>query len=281
MTSLTPSVPIDLQTGTTPVQQIVGRNPGPMTGPGTNSYLIGAEVLCLLDPGPADAVQLEVFLNIIGERELRYILVTHTHRDHSPGAAALQQATGAAVVGLPAPAGAGHDKTFKPGVDWQPGDEIDCGEYQVRLIHTPGHASNHICYLLLPNQLLFTGDHVLEGTTSVILPPDGDMNAYLTSLQELRAMPLRALAPGHGRLIDNPQQEIDGLIAHRQRREDKIVASLRQLGPCREKELVKLVYDDVAKHLIPLAMKTQLAHLIKLNQEGRATQNNEQWQLII
>jgi len=120
-----------------PVWRILGRNPGPMTGPGTNSYLIGESRLCLIDPGPKDSVQLQNFLDLIGGRGLDYILATHTHGDHSPGAAALQEATGAELVGLPAPATGHNDTSFQPIRQWRHGDTLDCGEYSIRLVHTP------------------------------------------------------------------------------------------------------------------------------------------------
>jgi len=262
-----------------PVKRILGRNPGPMTGPGTNSYLIGRDRLCLLDPGPRDDIQLESFMQAIGDACLEYILITHTHPDHSPAALKLQQLTGAKLVGLPAPPVAGHDQTFVPERQWQDGEIIDCDEYSVQLLHTPGHVSNHICYLLIEERMLFTGDHVLQGTTSVILPPDGDMGAYLNSLQRLQGLGLRALAPGHGDIMHEPEVEIAGLIAHRLKREQKVIAGLVTLGRCNLEQLVSIVYDDVAAHLIPWAKKTLLAHLIKLERDDVLTVVDDFWQL--
>ncbi len=270
---------IAVATNSVPVKRILGRNPGPMTGPGTNSYLIGTQSLSLLDPGPADEVQLHSFLEAIGTATLKYILITHTHGDHSPGALALQEATGATLVGRKAPEVAGHDRTFVPDKIWQDEEIIDVGEYTIQLIDTPGHASNHICFLLREEQLLFTGDHVLQGTTSVILPPDGDMAAYLDALARLKNMPLTALAPGHGEIMSEPQAEIEKLIAHRLKREQKVLTGLNSLGACGLDELVLRVYDDVAAHLIPWAKKTLLAHLIKLEREQKISQANELWQL--
>ena len=144
-----------------------------------------------------------------------------THGDHSPGAMPLAEATGAEIVGLPAPQALGQDHSPVFGNDWKHGDIIDLGQYQIELIHTPGHVSNHFCYLLQQEQLLFTGDHVLQGTTSVILPPDGDMSDYLSSLAMLQEKELRFLAPGHGGVMEDPQAEIAKLIAHRLGREKK------------------------------------------------------------
>tara|TARA_B110000879_G_scaffold114378_1_gene152416 strand:- start:2638 stop:3393 length:756 start_codon:yes stop_codon:yes gene_type:complete len=250
-----------------------------MTGPGTNSYLIGQERLSLLDPGPANETQLQNFLQAIGGATLENILITHTHADHSPGALALQEATGARLVGLKAPDVIGHDKTFAPDRLWCDEETIDCGEYSVQLIATPGHVSNHICFLLKQEQLLFTGDHVLQGTTSVILPPDGDMTVYLNALERLLLIPLKALAPGHGTVMRQPHLEIEKLIAHRLKREKKVVAGLESLGAVSLDELVLTVYDDVAKQLIPWAKRTLLAHLLKLQQDERVQYNNGLWEM--
>lgn len=279
MTDFVASEPVAVGDTRVPVFRILGRNPGPMTGPGTNSYLMGSERLCLLDPGPLDPEQLQSFLRILGERRLDYILLTHTHGDHSPAAAPLAEATGAEVIGLPAPDAIGQDHTFQPQRQWHHGDVLDLGEYQIELLHTPGHVSNHICYLLREENLLFTGDHVLQGTTSVILPPDGNMTDYLNSLRLLQQLDLRYLAPGHGGLMTQPQEEISKLIAHRLKREDKIVASMRSLGASKLDKLVLLAYDDVAPHLIPWAKKTLTAHLVKLQDEGRAIFDDPLWSL--
>ncbi len=272
--------PVTLERFRVPVTRILGRNPGPMTGPGTNSYVVGKESQCLIDPGPLDDAQYDSFMAAIGAQPLAYILVTHTHGDHSPGALRLHQATGAELVGLPAPDVPGHDRSFQPARQWQHNDVIDCGSYSIKLLHTPGHVSNHICFLLQEEQLLFTGDHILQGTTSVILPPDGDMSDYLESLQHLQTLPLRALAPGHGDIMFNPHEEICNLIAHRLRREQKVLAKLETSGAVDLNTLVLSVYDDVAPHLLPWAKRTLLAHLVKLQKEQRVDCQQERWQLI-
>lgn len=280
MMGFEPGVPTPVADTRVPVRRILGRNPGPMTGLGTNSYLIGSDRLSLLDPGPRDDVQFESFIAAIGDATLEYILVTHTHGDHSPGALRLQQTTGAELVGLSPPDVAGQDKTFNPARVWKDGDIVDCENYSLQLIHTPGHVSNHICFLLREEQLLFTGDHVLQGTTSVILPPDGDMGAYLDSLHSLQSLPLRYLAPGHGDIMNDPAAELESLIAHRLKREAKVVARLRQLGSADLDQLVLTVYDDVAAHLIPWAKKTLMAHLIKLEREGKVVSEGGRWRLL-
>ena len=280
MQNLIPGVAIPIDGLRTPVSRILGRNPGPMTGPGTNSYLIGKERLCLIDPGPVDEKQLSNFLEAIKGNKLEYILVTHTHGDHSPAAKMLQAETGAELVGIVAPDALGQDHTFSPSKIWGDGDEINCDEYKLRLIHTPGHVSNHICYLLIGEGLLFTGDHILQGTTSVILPPDGDMGAYLNSLQSLKDLPLRFLAPGHGAVMDNPAKEIQHLINHRMKRERKVLSGLEKLENCLLDDLVLVVYDDVAAHLIPWAKKTMLAHLLKLQRDGIVAESDGCWKIV-
>ena len=277
MTNFEPGKAVDLGMARVPVSRILGLNPGPMTGPGTNSYLVGRDSLCLVDPGPVHAQQLASFLEIIGERELRYILVTHTHGDHSPGALALQQATGAELVGMVAAPGAAHDPTFQPARSWQGGDTVACEDFTLELVHTPGHVFNHFCILLREEKLMFTGDHVLQGTTSVILPPDGDMAAYLDSLARLQALDVRYFAPGHGGVIADPAAELQRLVSHRLAREAKVLAALEELGPCDMSTLVLRVYDDVDKAMHHWAKKTMLAHLLKLQQEQKVEAHGEQW----
>ncbi len=271
--------PLEVGSGSVPVARILCGNAGIMTGPGTNSYLIGRQVLALVDPGPADEVHYQAMLDALQGRRLGWIFVTHTHGDHSPGTAALQAATGAEVVGLEAPPGGYQDHSFRPARLFRPGERIDCGEFTMQLIHTPGHVSNHLCFLLEEEGMLFTGDHVLQGTTPVILPPDGDMRDYLDSLRDLQSLPLKSLAPGHGDIIEDPQKNIEALIRHRLRREQKVLTSLRELGSCTLQTLVLRVYDDVPEHLIVWAEKTLLAHLLKLESEQRIVQDRDNWTL--
>jgi len=272
--------PVSIGRGVVPVHRIVCGNPGPLTGPGTNTYLIGEQSPALVDPGPADEAHINAILHALGDRPLRWIFVTHTHGDHSPGAAVLRERTGAELVGRPAPEAGYQDHSFVPDRHYDDGERIDCGEFVVTLVHTPGHVSNHLCFLLEQENMLFTGDHILEGSTSVILPPDGNMTHYLQSLEQLRVLPLHSLAPGHGGLMEDPEQVITTLIRHRLRREQKVVSALETLGAVDMDRLVLSVYDDVAEHLLPWARKTLLAHLIKLSDEGRVIQREDQWRLL-
>lgn len=280
--ALLAGVPVAIGTGRVPVLRVLGRNAGLMTGPGTNSYLIGTQQLALVDPGPADPEHIDAVLRILAGRPLGWIFVTHTHGDHSPGTLELQQRTGAQVIGLSAPADSPHqDQTFKPARIYRDGEIISCGEFRMRLVYTPGHVSNHFCYLLEEEGMLFTGDHILEGTTPVILPPDGNMRHYLESLAKVKALPVVSLAPGHGRLMEEPRNVIDTLIRHRLRREQKTLTGLMELsrdaGAVSLESLALRVYDDVPPHLLPWAQRTLLAHLIKLEEEGRVMRQGEHW----
>jgi glyoxylase-like metal-dependent hydrolase (beta-lactamase superfamily II) len=268
--------PISVGTGAVSVQRVLCANASMMTGPGTNTYLLGDSELALVDPGPALPGHTAAIMQALAGRPLKWIFATHTHGDHSPGTAALQALTGASVIGFaPPPEALYQDASFKPDRLFQAGERIVCDGFTMRLIHTPGHVSNHVCFLLEEDALLFTGDHILQGTTPVILPPDGDMGDYLASLEQLRKLPLKALAPGHGEIMHEPEQVITTLIRHRMRREQKILTTLLGLGPATLDGLVVQAYDDVADHLIPWAKKTLLAHLIKLQRDGRASAAGE------
>jgi glyoxylase-like metal-dependent hydrolase (beta-lactamase superfamily II)/8-oxo-dGTP pyrophosphatase MutT (NUDIX family) len=255
------------------VLRITAPNPGMMTGPGTNSYFVGdpaADAWALIDPGPADPSHLDALL-AAAPGPLRWILVTHTHRDHSPAAMALGERSGAAVLGRPPPAGEGQDESFRPERAPRHGEVLALGPgAHLRVIHTPGHASNHLCYLLVEEKTLFTGDHVMQGSTVVINPPDGEMGAYLASLRSLLDEDLDWLAPGHGFLIGEPRAAIERLIAHRRAREAKVVAALSALGPAPIAVLLERVYDDVPSARHRVAERSLLAHLLELQQRGEA-----------
>ncbi|MDP1536241.1 MAG: MBL fold metallo-hydrolase [Burkholderiales bacterium] len=279
MTDIVPIIPgavVEIAPG---VRRVTAPNPGVMTGPGTNSYILGDDVLALIDPGPALDAHRDALLKAVGN-QLRWIFCTHTHRDHSPLARALKTATGAQVLGFgTTPADGRQDEDFAADRTLADGDVIACGEYRLRAVHTPGHASNHLCYLLEDRGVLFTGDHVMQGSTVVISPPDGDMQAYLDSLERLLELPIGAFAPGHGHVIATPQDEVRRLIAHRLRREEKIFSALTLTGPARLQELVRHAYDDVPERIHPVALRSLHAHLIRLERNGRVAQVAGQWRL--
>ncbi len=259
------------------VRRIVAGNAGMMTGPGTNTYLLGSRQVAVLDPGPADPRHLDAIL-AAADGGIRWIVTTHTHADHSPLAALLAQRTGATVIGLPPPADGRQDTTFAS--DRLPGDgeRLELGEHSLTAIHTPGHASNCVCYFLEQERLLFTGDHVLEGVSPVILPPDGDMSAYLHSLDKLECYDFEHIAPGHGGVMDRGKRVIEWLRAHRLAREDKVLRSLQSTGPATLDALTPVVYDDVAPERHRWARLTLEAHLIKLAREARVRETDGLWQ---
>jgi glyoxylase-like metal-dependent hydrolase (beta-lactamase superfamily II)/8-oxo-dGTP pyrophosphatase MutT (NUDIX family) len=255
------------------VTRLIAPNPGLMTGPGTNTYIVGG--VAVVDPGPAIDSHIE---RILEHKNLKWILCTHTHLDHSPAAAAIKAATGAQVLGRPAPAG--QDASFKPDVVLDNGQRIDLGEISLRAIHTPGHASNHLCYLLEQTKMLFTGDHVMQGSTVVINPPDGDMRMYLQSLERLLGEDIAVIAPGHGYLIGAPHREVKRLIAHRLNRERKVLAALERLEHPSLEEMLPLVYDDVPERIHRVAARSLTAHLDKLVAEGAVRLEESRYTLV-
>lgn len=267
---------------TASVKRITAPNPGVMTGPGTNSYLVGQKQVALVDPGPAIDSHIQAILTALEstQSQLHWILCTHTHLDHSPGANQLKQLTGAQIIGMRTPNSKNQDPDFNPDLLWGDGDQINTEEFTLRAIHTPGHASNHLCFYLEQEQLLFTGDHIMQGSTVVIAPPDGDMKAYLESLAGLKSLALQQLAPAHGELIHKPLAMIDGLIRHRLMRENKTLAGMKQEGPGTLDTLTPVVYDDVPEFLHPVARHSLQAHLEKLLSEGRVIQQDGCWSLI-
>ena len=260
------------------IRRLTAFNAGTMTGPGTNTWILGEDEVAVLDPGPPSPEHIE---NIRHKApgEVRWILVTHTHPDHSPGAAILAELTGASLIGPPPPPGERQDQSFSPDVQPKDGQEFNLGGFSLTAVHTPGHASNHVCWWHPPQEVLFTGDHIMQGSTVVIAPPDGDMSAYMDSLARLLDLPVRAMAPGHGHWIDRPREEITGLIAHREQRERKVVSAMDSLGPATLEAILPRVYDDVPGRLHPVAALSLEAHLLKLERDGLAVSESGSWRL--
>jgi glyoxylase-like metal-dependent hydrolase (beta-lactamase superfamily II) len=255
------------------VRRLTAPNPGLMTGPGTNTYLLGEAEIVVVDPGPANERHTAAIAAAAAPLgPIRHILVTHTHVDHAPGAAALAAASGARVVGFGPAEGFDPDQRVREG--WAltvagPG----AARLTVRALHTPGHASDHLCWLVEEHALLLTGDHVMHGSTVVIRPPDGDLHQYLASLARVRDAdpPIRTLAPGHGRLMDHVPEVIDALVAHRLGRHERVMAVLKRRGGGTVDELLAEVYGDVTERQLPVARFSLWAHLRALAQEGMAT----------
>jgi glyoxylase-like metal-dependent hydrolase (beta-lactamase superfamily II)/8-oxo-dGTP pyrophosphatase MutT (NUDIX family) len=265
------------------VIRVTADNGSMMTGPGTNTYLVGGgerNEWAVIDPGPPLDDHVQAILNA-APGPIRWIFVTHTHKDHSPASVALQAASGARTHGRIAAHSEWQDTTFQPDTTLAGSERFELpGGATLRVIHTPGHASNHLCYLLEEEKLLFTGDHVMQASTVVINPPDGDMGAYLRSLRALLEQDLEWLAPGHGFLMAQPRRAIEAVITHRLRREAKVRSVLAQTGPVSIDTLLERVYDDVPARLHAMARRSLLAHLIKLRDESGAAQAGEVWSLM-
>ena len=265
-----PGDPVELVPG---VRRLTAPNPGLMTGPGTNSYLIGSVEVAVVDPGPDDPAHLDALVAAAAAGPgpgaapgtVRWVLVTHTHPDHAPGAAALAATTGAEVIGFDARDGFSPDRAAGDG--WT----LRGADFALRAVHTPGHASNHLCWLVEGHSMLLSGDHVMHGSTVVIRPPDGDMAAYLKSLRRLLALSpaLGSIAPGHGRLIGDPARAIRGILDHRLERERVVLDALVALGSGTVDDLLATVYADVDEEHRRVGRYSLWAHLRKLRDEGR------------
>jgi glyoxylase-like metal-dependent hydrolase (beta-lactamase superfamily II) len=275
MTAFGPDLPryAELAPG---VRRLLAPNPSMMTGPGTNTYLFGVSEIAVIDPGPEIDAHIDAIIEAAGA-PVRWVLATHTHPDHSPGAMALAARTGAEVLGRPAPEHGPQDRSFSPARLLGDGDTLETGEFTLEAVHTPGHASNHLCYRHAATNWLVTGDQVIDGSTVVINPPDGDMSDYIGSLRRLKAMNCDALLPGHGDRIDDPERAIDRIIEHRLLRERKVLEAVRQHPGLTPHELVPYVYQDVSPHLFPLAERSLLAHLLKLGKDGVALNRGDAW----
>ena len=260
----------------TGVRRIVAPNPSMMTGPGTNTYLFGTDEIAVLDPGPRLRAHIDDICDKAGA-PIRWILATHTHPDHSPGVCLLAEKTGAEILGMRAVAGKHQDSSFAPSRVLADGDGLATAEFTLEAVHTPGHASNHLCYRHAGLNWVFTGDHVIDGSTVVIDPPDGNMKDYLRSLDRVKALRPDALLPGHGDKIDDPDRVIDWIVEHRLEREARIRAGLNANPNLTARELVPHVYQDVPERLYAWAERSLLAHLIKLESDGVVRLENDRW----
>jgi recombination protein RecT len=261
------------------VRRLTAPNPGMMTGPGTNTYIVGEDgAWVVIDPGPALPAHVERIAALVRDG-LQAIVCTHSHPDHSPGAPLLRAAVGRAVpiLGLPSGPHARANSAFVPDRALADGERIRVGDSTLRVVHTPGHAANHLCLVLEEDRLLFSGDHVLNGSTTVVDPPDGNMVAYLASLERLIAEPVDFILPAHGHVLGPAVGAMRKLVAHRLGREAKVAAMLARSGGGTLDELVPSAYDDVKPALYPVAKRSLLAHLEKLVEDGRATRAGERW----
>lgn len=253
------------------VRRILAPNPSVMTGQGTNTYLVGpvdgTGDVVVIDPGPDDPVHVDAIVRAGADR-ISLILITHGHHDHWPGAALVAERTGAKVLAFE------HSGEFRVDATIDDGALIETDDFTLETIHTPGHAHDHLCFLLHEERLLFTGDHVMHGSTVVIIPPHGGVGDYLDSLGRLLAWspPIRALAPAHGLVFTDPVPAIQTIIDHRLAREAKVAAALGEFdGPASVDDLIPATYGDVEERRLPIARYSLWAHLRKLAEDGRAT----------
>jgi len=266
------------------VRRVTARNPGPFTGTGTGTYIVGEREVAVIDPGPDDPAHLGALAAALGDARVVAILVTHTHRDHSPAARPLAAATGAPVLGC-APLALredgprveeGFDPAYAPERVLADGEAVAGYGWTLEALHTPGHTSNHLCFALPQEGALFTGDHVMGWSTTVIVPPDGSMRAYLASLKRVAERDDAILYPTHGPPVTKPRAHVRGLIRHRRQREAQILRLLDD-GVAAIPAMVERIYAGVDRRLWPAASRSVEAHLIALAEDGRAVLAGDHW----
>ncbi|WP_425229386.1 MBL fold metallo-hydrolase [Sphingomonas sp.] len=272
-------VPVQLDTLVT---RILAPNPSPFTYTGTQTHLVGTTDLAVIDPGPDDPAHLDALIAAIGGRPVSAIVVTHHHRDHSPASRLLQGATGAPIVGA-APAfvaddgpraDAAFDRDYRPDRVLADGETVTGEGWTLTAVATPGHTSNHLAFALAETEALFAGDHVMGWSTTVVSPPDGDMTAYMASLEKLMGRHDRVYYPGHGDQIDNPRRLVRGLLGHRKQREGQILRLLDG-GAHTIPAMTARMYGGLDPRLLPAAERSVLAHVIDLVHRGLVAQADE------
>ena len=267
------------------VRRVLAPNPSPFTSTGTQTHIVGHGDVAVIDPGPDIAEHVAAILAATAGERIVAIVCTHTHRDHTPAAAPLAAATGAPVVGcapIPAREGsgleAGFDETYTPDRIMAEGDTVSGPGWTLEAIATPGHTSNHLCFALPQARALFSGDHVMGWSTSVVVPPDGDMSAYLASLEKLLGRDEERYFPAHGDPVTKPQRLVRGMIGHRRQRENQILKLLGD-APRSIPEMVAAMYVGLDPRLTKAAGASVLAHLVDLRSRGRIAEHSDVWSL--
>ena len=259
------------------IRRVIANNPSPFTLYGTGTYILGTGSVAVIDPGPADPAHIQAILDALEGETISHVFVTHTHMDHSPGCALLRDHTdaptyafgphGAGKLEEGVPVEEGGDMEFRPDVLVSHGDVIEGGNWSVECVYTPGHTSNHMCFQLRESRALFTGDHVMGWSTSIISPPDGDMMAYMVSLELLLEREDRVYWPTHGPAITDPHTHVRAFIDHRKERADQIMACVEQ-GVSIIKDMVPIMYRDTPEFMYPAAARSTLAAIEYLVKRG-------------
>jgi glyoxylase-like metal-dependent hydrolase (beta-lactamase superfamily II) len=268
------------------VRRVLANNPSPFTFTGTQSFIVGRGEVALIDPGPDLPEHVDALLAAVRGERIAAILCTHTHRDHSPAAREINSATGAPVIGC-APlalqdegprADDSFDHEYSPDRVLEDGEQLAGDGWTLKAVATPGHTSNHLCFELEEERILFSGDHVMGWSTTIVSPPDGDMSAYMASLAKLQGRDDRLYYPAHGPVVEAPQKLLRGLILHRRQREGQILAEIRG-GEGSIPAMVRRMYREIDPRLHPAAERSVLAHLIDLEVRGLVVVDGDRWSL--
>ena len=268
------------------VRRVLAHNPSPFTYTGTQTHIVGHGEVAVIDPGPDIEEHVANILKATTGERIVAIVCTHTHRDHTPAARPLAEATGAPVMGcapIMADDGsgleAGFDHSYAPDRIMIEGDTVSGPDWTLEVVSTPGHTSNHLCFALPQAQALFTGDHIMGWSTSVVVPPDGDMGAYMASLEKLMPREDMLFFPAHGDPVTKPKQLLRGMLGHRKQREGQIVRALEK-GPAAVPDMVAQMYVGLDPRLTKAAGASVLAHLLDLDRRGRVRAEGEVWSLV-
>jgi len=262
---------------------ILAPNPGPMTYRGTNTYIIDNNELAIIDPGPLNDEHFDNILKVIDERPVKFIFLTHSHIDHSPLAKQLSNKLGTQIFAFgPSDSGLskvmllliaegykslaeGIDNDFIPDHFIKDGDKFILGNKNIKVIHTPGHMGNHVCFQY--DDILFSGDHVMDWATSMVSPPYGDLTQFMASCRMLQTKQFDLFLPGHGEPVRNPSERLNFIISHRLDREEQIISTIKNT-PMTAIEITKIIYTEIDQRLIPAATRNVFAHLIDLKERG-------------